>query len=205
MQARMMTQPKSKPSPMRHFEPAKVAHYETQCWVVYYQKDWPALLRNLLGLIQTTFSLSLPQAVRAALFATRAQAAFAPFPDNDVPKAIDNQCKFYELIQRVHAKYGESFDSATVAKLDVRWWVIHRELFGQTENAPLAAAVAELYAATYNVPVASVMEAARLRAEAMLYSDQWVKESRDPQHPLVPQIEATLLKSYQVLRTVVRE
>lgn len=203
MQAHTMTQTDMKSSPMRHFDPAKVAHYETQSWVVYYQKDWPALLRNLLGLIQSTFGLTLPQAVRAAVFATQAQVAFAPFPDNDVPKAIEHQRKFYELIQRVHVKYGESFDPATVAKLDVNWWVIHRELFGQTANAPLADAVAELYAATYKVPVTSVMEAAQLRAEAMVYSDKWVKESRDPQHPLVPQIEAALLRSYQALREVV--
>jgi hypothetical protein len=195
-----MNQTRTSPSPMRHFDPAKVARYEAQCWVVYYQKNWPALLRNLLGLIQSTFGLSLLQAMRAALFATRAQVAFAPFPDNNVPKAIASQREFYALIQRVNAKYGESFDPGTVAKLDVDWWVIHRERFGQTDNAPLAAAVAELYAATYHMPAAGVLEAAQLRADAMIYSDRWVKESRDPQHPLVPQIEATLLKSYQALR-----
>jgi len=188
---------------MRHFDPAKVAHYETQSWVVYYQKDWPALLRNLLGIIQSTFGLSLLQAVRAAVHATRAQVAFAPFPANDVSKAIEHQRRFYELIHRINAQYGESFEPATVAKLDVDWWVIHRQLFGQTENAPQADAVAELYAATYNVPIAQVKKAAHLRAEAMIYSDQWVKESRDPHHPLVPQIEATLLKSYQALREAV--
>ncbi len=203
MLAKTATETSAKISPMRHFDPVRVAHYETQCWVVYYQKDWPALLRNLLGLIQSAFGLTLPQAARAAVFATQAQAAFAPFPDNDVQKAIDHQRKFYELLLRVHAKYGESFDPAAVAKLDVEWWVIHRRLFGQAENAPLIAAVAELYAATYHVPAASVMEAAQLRAEAMLYSDRWVQESRDPRHPLVPQIEATLSRSYQMLRLVV--
>jgi len=203
MQAGTMSQSTTGHSPMRHFDPAKVAHYETQSWVVYYQKDWPALLRNLLGIIQSTFGLSLPQAVRAAVHATRAQVAFAPFPDNDVPKAIENQRKFYELIHRVNQTYGETFDPAVVAKLDVDWWVIHRQLFGQTENAPLADAVAELYAATYNVPAAQVKQAAQLRAEAMIYSDRWVNESRDPKHPLVPQIEATLLKSYQALRDAV--
>jgi hypothetical protein len=193
----------SKFSPMRHFDPARLARYETQCWVVYYQKDWLALLRNLLGLIQSTFGLSLLQAMRAAVFATRAQAAFAPFPDNNVPKAVENQRKFYELIHRVNAKYGESFDPTRVARLDVDWWMIHRQYFGQAENALLADAVAELYAATYNVSVAQVKEAALLRAEAMNYSDRWVNESRDPNHPLVPQIEAALLKSYQALREAV--
>lgn len=204
IQARsIMTTSESKSSPMRHFDPAKVAHYETMSWVVYYQKDWPALLRNLLGLIQSTFGLSWLQAVRAAVHATRAQVAFAPFPDNDVPKAVENQRKFYELIHHVNAKYGESFSPATVARLDVDWWVIHRQLFGQTENAPLADAVAKLYAATYNVPDSQVQDAAQLRAEAMVYSDRWVNESRDPKHPLVPQIEASLLNSYQALRKAV--
>jgi len=204
MQARStVNTSESKSSPMRHFDPARVAHFETQCWVVYYQKNWPALLRNLLGLIQSTFGLSLPVAVQAAMYATQAQTAFAPFPDNDVPKAIKHQRQFYEVIHRAHEKYGESFDPASLAKLDVDWWVIHRELFGQTENAPLAHAVAGLYAATYNAPAAAVLEAAQLRADAMILSDKWVKESRDPQHPLVPQIEAALLKSYQALRSAV--
>lgn len=187
---------------MRAFDPDRVAHYETQSWVVYYQKKWPALLHNLLGLIQETFGLSLAQAIKAAYLATRAQVAFAPFPDNNIALAEGYQRRFYELIRKAQGE-EERFDPAEVAQLDVRWWVIHRQLFGKIENERLIEAIADLYAATYGLDKAVVHDAAYHRAQAMISSDRWVMESRDPNSPLVPQIEAALRTSYTALRQAV--
>jgi hypothetical protein len=62
------------------------------------------------------------------------------------------------------------FDVYKVSKLELEWWIIHRE---RENHAPgdLARALAELQAAIYNVPVERVMEHGRLRAEAMTIRD----------------------------------
>ncbi|BCX05244.1 MAG: hypothetical protein KatS3mg053_3182 [Candidatus Roseilinea sp.] len=189
-------------SPMRAFDPDKVARYEMQSWVAYYQRDWPALLRHLLALIRETFGLSLFQAIKAAYLATRAQVAFAPFPDNDVLLAEAYQRRFYELIKSAQGD-REQFDPAEVARLDVRWWVIHRRHFGEPENEPLVDAIAALYAASYGVAEADVCEAAYYRAQAMIHSDRWVKESRDPNDRRLSQVETELAKGYAALRRAV--
>ncbi len=59
-------------SPMRNFDPIKVARYEKDCWVAYYQRRWFALLRLLIGLIRSTYGLSLLQAIRLGVPVTRA-------------------------------------------------------------------------------------------------------------------------------------
>jgi hypothetical protein len=37
----------------------------------------------------------------------------------------------------------------------------------------------------------------------MIYSDRWVKDSRDPNNQLVAQVEAELVQSYSALRQAV--
>ncbi len=60
-------------SPLRNFDPIKVARHEKESWGAYYQRRWLTLLRLLIGLIRSTYGLSLLQAIRAAIPATRAQ------------------------------------------------------------------------------------------------------------------------------------
>jgi hypothetical protein len=64
-------------------------------------------------------------------------------------------------------------------------------------------AVACAYSAVYNLPPAQLWEAAQYRAEAMVYSDAWVKSERDPNSSLLPQEEAALVKSYMALKQAV--
>ncbi|BCX04968.1 MAG: hypothetical protein KatS3mg053_2906 [Candidatus Roseilinea sp.] len=183
---------------MREFEPAKVAYAETYAWVAYYQRDWTTLARLLVSLARDKFGLTEPQAAQASSLATQAQVAFAPFPDNDVPGATRLQQDFYRYIKDVHPQ--EPFDPIKAGELDVRWWVIHRQLFAERENQPLVEAIADLYVAVYRVPRERVLSAAFHRAEAMQFSDHWVREGHAPDSPLIPHIEAELLKSYQALR-----
>jgi hypothetical protein len=46
-------------SPMRNFDPQQVAHFEKESWVAYYQRRWFTLLRLLIGLVRSTYGLSL--------------------------------------------------------------------------------------------------------------------------------------------------
>ena len=145
-------------NPLRNFDPRKIAHYEKENYVAYYQKDWLKLLRVSVGLVQETFGLSWLQAAYGAYLVARGEMAFAPFPDNDVPAAEAYIRRFYQFIKNVHR---EDFDVALAAKLEVNWWSVHRKLFGKAENQELVDALAALYAEAYGVSPAKVQEAAR--------------------------------------------
>ena len=82
--------------------------------------------------------------------------------------------RFYQFIKDVH---HEDFDVARAAKLDVNRWIIHRSLFGNSENQELVDALTDLYAEAYGVEPARVKEATRLRGMGMLYSDLWASEA----------------------------
>jgi len=184
---------------MRRFDPIKVAHYEKEAWVAYYQRKWFTLLRLLIGLVRSTYGLSLVQAIRVGIPLTRAQLAFAP-QDNDVPKAIDYMHQFFEYITE---KHGEDLEPAEAALAEVSWWVVHRKFFGHSDNPEVTEAVACAYAAAYRIDPALVREAAYHRAQAMFYSDAWVLSERDPHSPLLKLEEAELIKSYTALRKAV--
>jgi hypothetical protein len=184
---------------MRRFDPGKVAHYEKDAWVAYYRRQWFTLLRLLIGLVRSTYGLSLWQAIRVGIPLTRAQLAFAP-QDNDVPKAIAQMRQFFAYIQK---QYHEDFDPAEAALAEVSWWVVHRKFFGHSDNPEVTEAVACAYAAAYRIDPALMRDAAFHRAQAMVYSDAWVLSERDPNDPRLQQEEDELNKSYTALRQAV--
>ena len=185
---------------MRTFDPHKVARYETENWVAYYQKDWFKLMRISVAMVRAAFGLSLPQAIYSAYLVARAEVAAAPFPDNDIPTAVAYMTRFLALLKRVHQA---GFDPAEAARKDVNWWVVHRQIFNQRENQSLIDALADSYAELYQIPREKVQPAAYHRAEAMQYSDRWVHEGRLSGSPLIAQMQAELDKSYSALRAVV--
>jgi len=186
-------------SPMRNFDPIKVARYEKDSWVAYYQRRWFTLLRLLIGLIRSTYGLSLFQAIRVSIPATRAQIAFAPH-DNNVPGAIESMRQFFIQVKATH---HEDFDPTEAARAEVSWWVVHRKYFGDSNRSEVIEAVACAYSSVYNLPPSQLWEAAQYRAEAMVYSDAWVQSARDPNSPLLNQEEAALVKSYTALKKAV--
>ena len=187
-------------SPMRTFDPISVARYEKDSWVAYYQRRWFTLLRLLIGLVRSTYGLSLWQAIRVGIPLTRAQLAFAP-QDNDVPKAIAYMEEFFAYIKE---KHGEDLDPHAAALAEVGWWVVHRKFFGHSDNPEVAEAVACAYAAAFRVDLKVVGEAAYHRAQAMMYSDAWVLSERDLHDPRLQQEEEELIKSYTALKKAVR-
>ena len=192
-------QTKKAVNPMHNFDPLTVARYEKNCWVAYYQRRWFTLLRLLIGLIRSTYSLSSLQAIRVGIPATRAQIAFAP-QDNDVPAAIEYMRQFFTQVKAIH---HENYDPAEAARAEVSWRVVHRKFFGDSNRSEVIEAVACACSAVYNLPPAQLWEAAQYRAEAMVYSDAWVKRERNPNSALLPQEEAALVKSYTALKKAV--
>jgi len=187
-------------NPMRRFDPRKLAHYEKENYVAYYQKNWLKLLRVSIGLVKESFGLSLWQAIYAAYLVARAEIAFAPFPQNDVPKAEAYMSRFYQFLKNVH---HEDYDVERAAKLEVNWWSVHRKLFGNAENQELVGTLKNLYAEAYGIEPAKVEEAASLRAKGMLYSDLWVNAGKPVDSPLLAQEEEALVQSYVALKKAI--
>ncbi len=177
-----------------------MARLETENWEAYYQKRWPRLLQVSVSLVKEAFGLNTWQALQAAYLVGRAEIAAAPFPDNDVPRAEAYMRRFYDLVKRVH---HETFDVEQAARLEVRWWVVHRQLFLQADLQPLVEALVDLYAATFRLPRERVRDAALHRAEAMRYSDRWVNDGKTSGDALLAQVEQELVMSYTALRVAV--
>jgi hypothetical protein len=188
-------------NPIRNFDPYKIAHYEKENYIAYYQKDWLKLLRVSVGLVMESFGFSWLQAAYGAYLVARAEIAFAPFPDNDVPGAEAYMIRFYQFLKNVHR---EDFDVRRAAHLEVNWWIVHRKLFGNPGNQELVEALTDLYAEAYGIEPAKVQVSARQRAQGMLYSDLWVNAGKPADSPLLAQEEDALLQSYTSLKDAIR-
>jgi hypothetical protein len=183
---------------LHSFDSRKLAHYEKENYVAYYQKDWLTLLRVSIGMVKESFGLNWLQAAYGAYLIARAEIAFAPFPENDLPRAEAYITRFYRFIRGVH---HASFDPEQVARLELNWWSVHRKLFGNAQNAELVDALAALYSEAYGVQASKVQEAARLRAAGMLCSDLWVNAGKPAASPLLSQEEEALFQSYTALKS----
>lgn len=189
-------------NPMRRFDPARLARYEKENYVAYYRKDWFTLLRVSIMLVKESFGLNWLQAAWGAVLVARAEIAFAPFPDNDIPRAEAFMRRFYQMLKDIH---GENFDVQRAARLEVNWWIVHRKLFGNEQNEELVHALASLYAEAYGVSESAVRPSAALRAQGMLYSDLWVNAGKPSASPLLRQEEESLLRSYQALKAAIAQ
>ena len=187
-------------NPIRNLDPRKLAHYEKENYVAYYQKDWLKLLRVSIGMIKEAFGLSWLQAIYGAYLIARAEIAFAPFPNNDIPLTETYVRRFYKFIKKVHK---EHFNIDRAVKLEVHWWGVHRRLFGNAENQELVEALKCLYQEVYGAESEKFQEAAYHRAKGMLYSDLWVNQGKPAGSPLLVQEEEALYQGYKALKAAI--
>jgi len=187
---------------MFKFDPLKLAHFEKENYVAYYQKDWLKLLRVSVGMVKESFGLSLWQAVYGAYLVARAEIAFAPFPDNDIPRAEAIMRRFFAYIRKIRSV---EIDVEQAARLEVNWWSVHRKLFGQADNEELVDAVAGAFATAYHLPVDKVRQAAYHRVQGMLQSDLWVNQGKPKESPLLAVEEAELAKGYIELQSALAD
>lgn len=154
---------------LRDFDPNEVARLETAMWRSYYDKEQVKLFNQLTELLRTQYGM--PFATSNAVGYQAAKAAFV-FKEGkkreDYEKALPNLVKFY---QAIHDGADIDFDVQTAAKLELEWWIIHRQR-DKHQPGDLDRALAELPAELYRVPVDKLMEHARLRQEAMTIRDQ---------------------------------
>jgi hypothetical protein len=190
--------------PHRAFDPRLVGALETTTWVTYYRREWVSFLRAAVRVTRHAFGLTRVQALHGAWLVLRANQQWAPFPDNDPDGARRTMQRFYELVKRRH---GESFDPVVASRLEVEWWRVHREHQHNGRAAegdgPLVDALAALYAYVFGVEEAIVRPAGEQRAEAMRYSDRWVREGCSLASPLIELERAALVRSYAALLAAV--
>jgi hypothetical protein len=191
--------------PPAAFDPVRLGRHESDAWVGYYQRDWPLVLRSVLGMVRSGFGLGPVTSVRSAWSVLRANQAWAPYPDNDVPSAVAHMERFYARVARAH---GLAFDPRRAALLEVDWWREHRfvqrgGMLGQPDLEPLVGALGRLYAYVYAVPERAVTAAAQLRAEAMQVSDDWVGRGCPMDDPALRHERRLLVASYTALRQAV--
>ena len=154
---------------LREFDAKEVARLETAMWRSYYNKERAKLFGQLTELLRQQYRLPLWRSNAVAYQAAKAAFVFkGGHGRSDYEKALPNLMNYYRAIRQVS---DIPFDVDRVAKLELEWWIIHRER-NQYAREDLDRSLAELPAALYQMPVEKFAEHARLRAEAMLIRDQ---------------------------------
>lgn len=153
---------------LRQFDANEVARLETAMWRSYYDKERLLLFRELAELMRTQYRLPYLRSNVVAYDAAKAAFVFkGGHGRSDYEKALPDLVSFYRAIHQV----GDvNFDIDRAAKLELEWWIIHRERKKYGREA-LDRALAELPAEIYQLPAERFAEHARLRAEAMVLRD----------------------------------
>lgn len=152
---------------LRRFDPKAVARGETEMWRSYYDHRGGALFLELGGLLRQQYSMSWAQSQLAAYRAARAAVVFQKGHNRaEYERVLPYLEGFYASIRHSNTP----FDVKEAARLELEWWIVHRER-ARHGAGDLAAALARLQACLYAMPPERFQEHARTRAEAMLMRD----------------------------------
>lgn len=179
------------------FEPDRLAALELGMWQAYYRRQPARLFRLLVRAEHEQAQVSWPRAISAALLLTRAAAGFA--------RATGDYERFAPDIARAYRMIGlpQHVDAAEVARRELRWWVVRREV-GLASGAGAGDAITKLYAALYDVPEERVAEAGRLRGLAAEVRDRGAAADPDgprgPGEDYWPEVARLLRDAYRALR-----
>jgi hypothetical protein len=179
------------------FDADRLASLETRMWKAYYRRQ-PARLFGLLVLtLREQAHVGWPRALASAVLLTKAAVGFA--------RATGNYARFAADIERGYRllAFPPDVDVADVARWELRWWVVRREI-GLAAGEAAGDAIAHLYAAYYNVPLDRVAEAGRLRGMAAEVRDRGASADRDGPtgagRAYWPDVARLLRESYRSLR-----
>jgi hypothetical protein len=165
-------------------------------WKAYYRRQPARLFALLVAANREQADVSWPAAVRAAFLLARAAAGFG--------RSTGDYDRFLPDIVAGYRALGlpDGIDAEAVARRELRWWVVRREI-GLAAGGAAGVAIAELYGALYGVPVDTVAEAGRLRGLAAEVRDRGA--SADPDGPAGrgasywPEVARLLRASYRSL------
>jgi hypothetical protein len=182
------------------FDPDRLADLETAMWKAYYRKQPARLFGSLVKAIREQGDVSWPRALLVSLFWTKAAARFGGSA-GDYDRFAPDVARGYRLLG-----LPRTVDADEVARRELRWWVVRREI-GLAAGHAAGDAITRLYAALYDLPDAAVAEAGRLRGEAAEIRDRGATE--DPEGPrgrgatYWPTVARLLRESYRSLKAAV--
>jgi hypothetical protein len=184
----------------RDFHPDRLASLELAMWKAYYRREGPRLFRLLIRANREQARIGWLRATAAAFWLAWPAVRFG--------RASGDYDRFAPEIARGYRLLGlpPSVDVEEVARRELRWWVVRREI-GLAAGSAAGDAITALYAALYSVPEADVAEAGRLRGLAAEVRDRGATADPDgPTGPGVgywPEVGRLLRDSYLSLRAAI--
>jgi hypothetical protein len=184
------------------FDPERLAALETGMWKAYYRRQPARLFGLLIRGLREQAHASWPRALAASVLLTKAAVGFAR-------SSGDYEC-FGPTIARAYRMLGMpgDVDAAEVARWELRWWVVRREI-GLAAGHAAGDAISTMYAALYRLPIDAVAEAGRLRGIAAeirdrgAYSDPAGPKGRGDDY--WPEVGRLLAESYRSLHVTLAE
>jgi hypothetical protein len=178
------------------FDPDRLAALETAMWKAYYRRQPARLFGHLVQGLREQAHASWPRAVVASLFLTKGAGGFAR-STGDYERFAPDVARGYRLLG-----LPANIDAEEVARRELRWWVVRREI-GLAAGAAAGDAITRLYAALYDMPDSKVAEAGRLRGEAAEVRDRGANDDPDgstgPGGVYWPEVARLLRDSYRAL------
>ena len=185
---------------LREFDPDAVARLETAMWRSYYEKQRLRLFNELSELLRTQYNMPVVRSNVVAYYAANAAFVFKKGKQHsDYEQALPDLIKFYQSVRNMS---DIPFDAERAARLELEWWIVHRE---RAKHPPgdLDRALAALQTEIYGMPIDRLMEHGRLRAEAMTIRDTKA-EAGGVTETDWEQIDQLLHKSWRSLAVTVK-
>jgi hypothetical protein len=166
-------------------------------WKAYYRRQPARLFGSLVLALREQAGARWPTALLASVLLTRAAAGFA--------RAEGDYERFAPDIARAYRLLGlpAEVDAEEVARRELRWWVVRREI-GLAAGEAAGDAITRLYAGLHQVIESDVAEAGRLRGMAAEVRDRGATADPDGStgqgRAYWPEVARLLRDSYRSLK-----
>jgi hypothetical protein len=186
---------------IRGFDADEVARLDTAMWRSYYSHERLRMFGELTELLEKQYHLPFWRRHLVAFYPAKAAFVFKDGKTReDYEKALPDTEKF---LGEIHDVSTTDFDVKEAARLEVEWWIVHRQR-KQYKEGDLARALADAAGALYRMPAENFLEYGNLRAEAMKIRDEKA-ESGGVKEEDWQKIDELLHQSWRALHTAVNQ
>jgi hypothetical protein len=155
-------------SDIRSFDYRAIARMDTRMWQSYYARERVKLFGQLARLLREQYGAPFLRSHLIAYYAARAAFVFKDGHNrSEYEQALPPLTRLYAQINRMSR---EPIDADRAARLELEWWIIHRQRQHHRPEA-LEWALARTAAAIYHQPAEAMLPHARYRAAAMRIRD----------------------------------